>query len=138
MGYLIKEGKEIEKIVVTVPQTDVANLGSNNYTLIPQNILNEKVLLSAYLSIIDPSGLISGFRHFYLGYKPDLFPGAVYDANNGDIGDISSIYSFLINASHPPNKFGSNNPYRNYPFQISSEVNPVTNCDLIVTMYFLV
>jgi hypothetical protein len=138
MGYLIKDEKVIEKIVVTVPQTDVANLSSNEYTLISQNTLNEKVLLSAHLSIIDPAGQIDSFRHFYLGYKPTVFPAAVYDANNGDINNINHIYSFLINASHPPNRFGANNPYRDYDFQISSESAVNTNCDLIVTMYFLV
>jgi hypothetical protein len=56
--------------------------------------------LSANLSIIDPAGQIDTFGHFYLGYKPDLYPAAVYDANLGDINDIDSIYSFLVNASH--------------------------------------
>ena len=138
MGYLIKEGKEIEKIIVTIPQTNVSLLNSNPFDLIPQNILNEKVLLSAHLSIIDPAGQIDTFGHFYLGYKPDLYPAAVYDANLGDINNIDSIYSFLVNASHPPNRFGARNQYRGYPFAITSEINPTTNCDLIVTMYFLV
>ena len=138
MGYLIKEGKEIEKIIVTVPLTDVLLLNSNPYTLIAQNTLNEKVLLSAHLSIVDPLGSISGYKHIYLGYKSDLYPAAIYDAAISDIDDSDSIYSFLINASHPPNRFGAKNPYRAYPFQISTEDLAVANCDLIVTMYFLV
>jgi hypothetical protein len=138
MGYLIKEGKEIEKIIVTVPQSDVANLSALPFTLIAQNTLNEKVLLSAHLSIIDPVGQIDSFGHFYLGYKPDTFPGSVYDENNGAINNVNHIYSFLINATHPPNRFGANNPYRDYPFQIISDTALNTNCDLIVTMYFLV
>jgi hypothetical protein len=138
MGYLIKEEKEIEKIIVTVPLTDVLLLNTNPYTLIPANSLNEKVLLSAHLSIADPIGSINGFRHFYLGYRPDLYPAAVYDAAIGDINDVDAIYSFLVDASHPPNRFGAKNLYRIYPFQIFSEDLPVANCDLIVTMYFLV
>jgi hypothetical protein len=98
MGYLIKEGKEIEKIIVTVPLTDVLLLNSNPYTLIPANSLNEKVLLSAHLSIVDPLGSISGYKHMYLGYKSDLYPATVYDAAISDIDDIDSIYSFLVNA----------------------------------------
>ncbi len=139
MGYIIdKASQAIEKIVVTIPAADVAQLQSTPYELMPLDILNTKVLLSAHLSIVDPIGLIDNFRHFYLGYKADTNVEAVYDENNGDIGIVDAIYSFLINASHPPNRFGAKSQYRYYPFQITTEQNPNANCDLIVTMYFLV
>lgn len=137
MGFLVKQDNEIEKIVVTIPALDVPLLNSNPYILVPLNFLNEKVLLSAHLSIVDPAGLIDNFRHFYLGYKSELYPATVYDENNGVIDDVNSIYSFLINATHPPNKFGARNPYRSYAFSITTEVPATANCDLIVTLYFI-
>jgi hypothetical protein len=137
MGFLVKQDKEIEKIVVTIPAASVSLLRSNAYELVPLNFLNNNVLLSAHLSIVDPVGLIDNFGHFYLGYKSDTFPAAIYDNALGDIDSVDSIYSFLVDASHPPNRFGANNRYRSYAFDISTSSTPNANCDLIVTLYFI-
>jgi hypothetical protein len=133
MGYLIKN--VIEKIEVIVPLADVLTLDTIPYTIIPFTNNNNYTILAANMQVENIVGNnISVFGHFYLQYKPG-YKLAVYDENVSSIA-VEAQQNFLINTSHPPNRFGSFVNKTIYPLSILTELPPIANCDLIVTVYY--
>jgi hypothetical protein len=135
MGYLINQN--ILKVETIVPQSFVANLDVNPFILIntiPGAIGNNYTILAANLRVNGLTDTIAGFGHFYLQYDPSL-KCAVYDEN---ISVIQYQYraNFLLNASHPPNRFGSITLEQTGQLSLRSELPPITNCDLIVSVYY--
>lgn len=134
MGYLIKQ--TIKKIEVRIPLADVLTLNTIPYVIIPFSNNNNYTILAANMQLDNVVGnIISAFGHFYLVYKTSTGKFAVYDEQLYSL-DIDSKYNFLINASHPPNRFGSVTNKTTFPLYIKSELPPVANCDLIVTVYY--
>ena len=134
MGYLIKQ--TIKKIEVRIPQADVLTLDTIPYVIIPFSNENNYTILGANIQLDNVLGnIINGFGHFYLIYKSATSKFAVYDEVIGSL-DNDSRFNFLLNGSHPPNRFGSLTDKFTFPLSITTELPPTANCDLIVTVYY--
>ena len=134
MGYLIKQ--TIKKVVVRIPQADVLTLDTIPYVIIPFSNENNYTILAANMQVDNVVGnQIGFFGHFYLEYKPLTGKIAIYDAITNDI-DTDNRSNFILNMSHPPNRFGSITAINTFPLSITAELPPSANCDLIVTVYY--
>jgi hypothetical protein len=135
MGYLIKNA--LEKISVIVPAGSLANVDTVPYQIIKSNALTNYTIVAANLICADTStGDVNSFGHFYLqfGYSTGIPQIAIYDESISAISTSKSA-NFIINMSHPPNRFGSINQFTS-DLTLSSELAPVTNTDLVVTIYY--
>lgn len=136
MGYLVNQ--TIQKTQVRIPQADVLTLDTIPYTIKPFANENNYTILAAQLNVPDDdiNNNVNGFGHAYLIYKPASVPIAVYDEaiNSPQFG---LTCNFLINASHPPNRFGGYTANIIYDLSIKTELAPtVVLSDLIVTVYY--
>lgn len=134
MGYLIESF--LQKIEVEISAGNVAVLDSIPQQVIKSNELTDYTIVAANLSMKDQIGTISNFGHFYLQISYAI-PGdriAVFDENVGNIS-TDKKNNFLINTSHPPNRFGSVSSYTQ-DITVITELPPTATGDLIVTIYY--
>lgn len=137
MGYLIKKIGTLEKISVTVPQSSIATLDTIPVQIIDSNILTNYTIVAANLTMLNATGNVTNFGHFYLQFSyviTLLEKLAVFDENVGNISTDKQS-NFLINASHPPNRFGSVSSFTQ-DLTLISELPPTPTNDLIVTVYY--
>jgi hypothetical protein len=135
MGYLIKNA--LEKISVIVPAGSLVNVDTVPYQIIKSNALTNYTIVAANLQCLDTTaGDVNSFGHFYLqfGTSTPVVQNAIYDEAISGITTSKSV-NFIINMSHPPNRFGSQNQFTQ-DLTLSSELAPVTNTDLVVTIYY--
>lgn len=135
MGYLIESTILKKEVVISAANLVVVN--SIPAQIINSNELTDYTILAANLSCVDKlGGNVSSFGHFYLqfGVTPGSEKSAIYDENIGPITTTKTCY-FIINMSHPPNRFGAVYQY-SQDLTLSSEFAPTTNTDLIVTVYY--
>jgi hypothetical protein len=132
MGYLITTG--IQKLQVEIPQALIPGLTTPSFQIIKSNFLINYTIIAASLTMKNAIGDITGFGHFYLEYQTSGNKLAVYDENIGTVNDRQS--NFLINASHPPNRFGSVSNYSE-DLLITTELSGSATGDLICTVYYI-
>lgn len=132
MGYLITTG--IQKLQVEIPQALIPGLTTPSFQIIKSNFLINYTIIAASLTMKNAIGDITGFGHFYLEYQTSGNKLAVYDENIGTVNDRQN--NFLINASHPPNRFGSVSNYSE-DLLITTELSGTATGDLICTVYYI-
>jgi hypothetical protein len=132
MGYLITTG--IQKFKIEISQAIIPSLNVPGVQIIKSNDLKNYTIIGASLTMKNAIGDITGFGHFYLEYQTSGNKLAVYDENIGTVNDRQS--NFLINASHPPNRFGSVSNYLE-DLLITTELSGIATGDLICTVYYI-
>jgi hypothetical protein len=133
MGYLITTG--IQKLQVEIPQASISGLTTPFFQIIKSNDLKNYTIIAASLTMKNAIGDITSFGHFYLEYQTSGNKLAVYDENIGTVNDRQG--NFLINASHPPNRFGSVSNYLE-DLLITTELSGTATGDLICTVYYII
>lgn len=141
MGYLVKPTTNNFPVLstsITIPEADVLTLGSKPYTLLPEDVGINYILISAFLQIDKTSTIAyTGFTHIYLTDNATLKYSLIEMNSVGNQLNKSTPYVFALNMTNPPNRFGIR-VSSNKPIKISLQADPSAgNGDMTVTLYYI-
>lgn len=138
MGYLIENTSNfpVQIAKVFIDSADVSTLATTPIEIIPAGTGINYLILSAVIQVGKQTIQYTGFSHIYLTDNATLKYALIETASFGGV-IVEGTYSFALNMTHPPNRFGIRIS-SNKPINIATNTNPTAgNGDWTVTLYYI-
>jgi hypothetical protein len=103
MGYLIQNSGDLVKIVVSLKEGELQNMGTTPIKVVTQSAGKVFCVVNAFLQLDSAGTAYSGFTHMNLT-DGSAFVYASYDYNSFGANITAS---FICSLKHPVNKFGA-------------------------------